>query len=73
MSAWDETYVGQITAKFPYDFLNGGVESYAPSNYLNVTRQLLDRGVQFDEVIVFIDMSDAQDGAAIVTRIHRAR
>jgi hypothetical protein len=65
MSAWGDTYVGKITAKFPqYDFLNGGVESYAPSNYLNVTRQLLDRGVQFDEVIVFIDMSDAQDEAA---------
>ena len=65
MSAWGDTYVGKITAKFPqYDFLNGGVESYAPSNYLNVTRQLLDRGVQSDEVIVFIDMSDAQDEAA---------
>ena len=62
---WADTYVGQIAAKFPqYDFLNGGVESYAPSNYLNVTRQLLDRGVKFDEVIVFIDISDAQDEAA---------
>jgi len=65
MSAWGDTYVGQLVAKFPqYDFLNGGVESYAPSNYLNVTRQLLDRGVKFDEVIVFIDLSDAQDEAA---------
>ena len=65
MTAWADTYVGQIAAKFPqYDFINGGVESYAPSNYLNVTRQLLDRGLKFDEVIVFIDMSDAQDEAA---------
>lgn len=65
MSAWGDTYVAQIAAKFPqYDFINGGVESYAPSNYLNVTRQLLDRGLRFDEVIVFIDMSDAQDEAA---------
>jgi hypothetical protein len=65
MSAWGDTYVGQIAAKFPqYDFVNGGVESYAPSNYLNVTRQMLDRGLKFDEAIVFIDMSDAQDEAA---------
>jgi hypothetical protein len=65
MSAWPDTYVGQIAASFPqYDFINAGVESYAPSNYLNVTRQLLDGGVKFDEVIVFIDISDAQDEAA---------
>jgi hypothetical protein len=65
MSAWPDTYVGQIAAHFPrYEFLNGGIESYAPSNYLNVARQLIDKGVKFDEVIVFIDMSDAQDEAA---------
>jgi len=65
MSAWPDTYVGQIVARFPqYDFLNGAVESYSPSNYLNVTRQLIEKGVQFDEVIVFIDISDAQDEAA---------
>ena len=65
MSAWEDTYVGQIAAAFPqYEFLNGGVESYAPSNYYNMARQLLDRGVKFDEVIVFIDISDAQDEAA---------
>ncbi len=65
MESWADSYVGQIAANFPqYAFVNGGVESYAPSNYLNVTRQLLDRGLQFDEVIVFIDMSDAQDEAA---------
>lgn len=65
MDAWQDSYVGQLAAKFPqYDFFNAGVESYAPSNYLNVTRQLLDRGLKFDEVIVFIDLSDAQDEAA---------
>jgi hypothetical protein len=65
MDAWDDSYVGQIVAKFPqYDFLNGAVESYAPSNYYNVARQMLSRGLKFDEVIVFIDISDAQDEAA---------
>ena len=65
MSAWEDTYVGQMAAALPqYEFLNGGVESYAPSNYYNMARQLLDRGLKFDEVIVFIDLSDAQDEAA---------
>jgi hypothetical protein len=57
--------VGRIASHFPqYDFLNGGVESYSPSNYLNVTHQLLAAGVEVDEVIVFIDISDTQDEAA---------
>jgi len=65
MSAWKDTYVGQLAAMFPkIAFLNGGVESYSPSNYLNVTRKLLREGVKFDEVIVFVDISDAQDEAA---------
>jgi hypothetical protein len=62
---WSESYVGRIASRFPqYDFLNGGVESYSPSNSLNVTRQLLAAGVEFDEVVVFIDISDTQDEAA---------
>lgn len=65
MSSWNDSYFGQISAAFPqYEFLNGAVESYSPSNYFNVARGLLDKGVKFDEVIVFIDMSDAQDEAA---------
>ena len=65
MSSWNDSYVGQIVARFPqYEFLNGAVESYSPSNYVNVARALLDQGVHFDEVLVFIDMSDAQDEAA---------
>ena len=63
--AWRESYVGRITAHFPqYDFLNGGVGSYAPSNYLNTARMVLVKGVDIDEVIVFLDISDAQDEAA---------
>jgi hypothetical protein len=63
--AWRDTYVGMIAARLPqYDFLNGGVGSYSPSNYLNVARMVLASGVQFDEVIVFIDTGDAADEAA---------
>jgi hypothetical protein len=65
MVAWDDTFVGRIAANFPqYDFLNGGVGGYSPSNYLNTARMTLSEGVNFDEVIVFIDISDAQDEAA---------
>jgi hypothetical protein len=63
--AWRDSYVGRIAAALPqYDLLNGGVSSYSPSNYLNTTRMVLAKGVEIDEVIVFIDLSDVQDEAA---------
>lgn len=63
--AWRDSFAGRITVHFPqYDFLNGGTYSYAPSNYLNVGRKVLAAGVDIDEVIVFIDLSDVQDEAA---------
>ena len=62
--AWRDSYVGRIAAHFPqYDFLNGGVSSYSPSNYYNVARMVLAAGYDIDEVIVFIDISDVQDEA----------
>lgn len=65
MLAWPDTFVARTVAAFPqYDFLNGGVSSYSPSNYLNQTRMVLASGVEFDEAIVFLDISDAQDEAA---------
>lgn len=65
MGPWRDTIVARIAAHFPqYDFLNGGVTSYSPSNYFNVARITLSAGVEIDEVIVFIDISDTQDEAA---------
>ena len=65
MVAWNDSFVGQIAAKFQqYEFLNGGVGGYSPSNYLNTARKALSEGLKFDEAIVFIDISDAQDEAA---------
>jgi hypothetical protein len=62
---WEESYVGVIAAHFPaYDFLNAGVTSYSPSNYLNVVRTVLKKGYEIDEAIVFLDISDVQDEAA---------
>jgi hypothetical protein len=56
--AWSKSFVGRIAAHFPqYDFLNGGLAGYSPSNYLPTTRMVLNKGVEIDEVIVFIDNS----------------
>ena len=65
MTDWQDSFIGRIAGQFPqYEFLNGSVEGYSPSNYLNTARMVMQRGVKFDEVIVFIDVSDAQDEAA---------
>ena len=64
--AWRDSYVGRIAAHFPqYDFLNGGVGTYSPSNYLFVARVVLAKGNDIDEVIVFLDSSAVQDEAAL--------
>ena len=62
---WGDTYVGRIAEHFPqYDFLNAGMSNYSPSNYLNTTRMVLAKGIDIDEVIVFIDNSAVQLEAA---------
>jgi len=64
-SAWRDSYVGMIAARLPqYDFLNGAANSYSPSIHLNVTRRLLVKGVDIDEVIVFTSSGDAFNEAA---------
>jgi hypothetical protein len=66
MTAWEDTFIGRIAANFPqYDFLNGSMGAYSPSNYLNTARIVFERGIEVDDVIVFIDISDAQDEAAL--------
>jgi hypothetical protein len=67
MGAWKDSFAGRLAAKFPqYEILNGGVGGYSPSNYLNTARIALKNGLEFDEAIVFIDMSDVQDEAGLV-------
>jgi hypothetical protein len=67
MGPWETSIVGRVAKRFPqYEILNGGVGGYSPSNYLNTARIALDKGLQFDEAIVFIDISDVQDEAALV-------
>lgn len=65
MTSWQDSFIGRVAAKFPqYEFLNASVEGYSPSNYLNTARMLIKDGVEFDDVMVFVDVSDAQDEAA---------
>jgi hypothetical protein len=63
--AWPKTFPGRIADALPqYDFLNGGVDGYSPSNFLNTTRAVLAKDVEIDEVIVFLDNSAVQLEAA---------
>ena len=67
MGPWDTSFVGRLASRFPqYEILNGGVGGYSPSNYLNTERIAVSNGLDFDEAIVFIDISDVQDEAALV-------
>jgi len=45
------------------EFLNAGVVSYSPSIYYRKIKYLLDIGLQFDEVLLFSDISDVNDEA----------
>jgi hypothetical protein len=45
------------------EFLNAGVASYSPSIYYKKIKYLIERGLQFDEVVVFSDTSDVTDEA----------
>src|SRR5262245_45065572 len=68
---WDQSFVGQLSKSMPdVEILNGGMGSYSPTNYLNVASDLLERNITFDEVIVFVDISDIQDEAAYYREIN---
>jgi hypothetical protein len=63
-TSYQETFVGRFAAAFPQlDVLNAAVSSYAPSIYYAKTNYLLRVGLQIDEIIVYIDISDVQDEA----------
>jgi lysophospholipase L1-like esterase len=62
---WEDSFVGLFAAAYPnVEVLNGGVRSYSPSIYLEEIRRLLDAGIKFDHVVIYIDISDIQDEAA---------
>jgi hypothetical protein len=45
------------------EFLNAGVASYSPSIYYKKIKYLLEKGLRFDEVVLFSDTSDVTDEA----------
>ncbi len=62
--AWDDTFVGRFAKLAPQlEVLDAGVLSYAPSVYWRKTQWLLDAGYAFDELLVYVDISDLQDEA----------
>lgn len=61
---YEQTFVGRFARAFPeLDVLNAGVVSYAPSAYYEKLKHLLERGFEFDEAFVYIDVSDVRDEA----------
>jgi hypothetical protein len=46
------------------EFLDAGVIAYSPVLYYQKTKSYLDRGLRFDEVIVFSDPSEVRDEAS---------
>lgn len=61
---FEDTFVGLFAASNPHlDVVNAAVSSYAPSLYVRKIASLLEAGFKFDELWVFVDLSDVQDEA----------
>ena len=62
--AYEDTFVGQISKSRPkLKIANLGVSSYSPSIYFSKVNFLLEQGITFKELVVYIDISDIQDEA----------
>jgi hypothetical protein len=62
--SYEDTFVGQISKSRPeLKIANLGVSSYSPSIYFSKVNFLLEQGITFKELIVYIDISDIQDEA----------
>jgi hypothetical protein len=56
---YEQTFVGLFAAAFPQlDILNAAAASYAPTIYYAKAKYLIEAGLQVNEVIVYIDISD---------------
>jgi lysophospholipase L1-like esterase len=63
---YQNTFVGIIANnlfKRNIEVLNASVSSYSPIIYYRKIKYLLDSGLKFDELVVFIDISDVMDEA----------
>jgi len=63
---YQDTFVGRIAdvlLERNIDVLNAAVSSYSPIIYYRKIKHFLDRGLKFNELVVFIDISDILDEA----------
>jgi hypothetical protein len=61
---YEKTFVGLVAQALEpkgVEVLNAGCASYSPIMYYRKVRWLLDQGLQFDELAVYIDVGDVQD------------
>jgi len=70
--SFEDSFAGQLyragqQRSEKIEFLNAGVASYSPSIYYKKIKYLLERGLQFDEVVVFSDSSDVNDEAKTIS------
>lgn len=72
---WRDTFPGMLEenlSKKDIQVLNAGVTSYSPSIYYSKIKYYLNKGFEFDELFVFIDVSDIED-EAIIYRIKNSK
>lgn len=67
--AWSETFAGRLAHGLGpgTEVLNGAAFMYAPSIYDRKVAALLEQGLEFDEVVCFIDISDPVDEVVTYT------
>lgn len=65
---YEDTFVGLIDEKLSeegVEVLNAGVSLYSPVIYFKKVESLLEKGFVFDELVVYIDISDIQNEAEV--------
>ena len=62
---YEQTFVGVLDKELNKDYqvLNLGVSSYAPSVYQKKVEYWISKGLEIDELIVMVDLSDIEDEA----------
>ncbi len=66
---FEQSFAGRLAAagvrrSDQTEFLDAGVISYSPALYFRKIRYLIERGLHFDEVVLFSDVSDVYDEAS---------
>ncbi len=66
---FEDSFAGRLAAAgrqrpAPVEFLDAGVISYSPTLYYRKIKYLIERGLRFDAVVVFSDVSDVYDEAS---------